>query len=177
MSLTELVHFLHPVRILVEVIIIGRTALVVVNLDHVTCGCTLAWVEVRLFQHHGVAVAVKHVQSAWSPRTGETVREVDFCLTCHTTLGVDLNHTVSTAGTPDGRGGSVFQHLDFLDVLWVHRQESGKLLLVVEVLKVHFRHVVRKVEDVAIDNDQWLGATVDGAHTTHTHTCSRTQVT
>ena len=100
-SLTELVHFLHPVRILVEVVIIGRTALVVVDLDHVTCGCTLAWVEVCFFQHHGVAVAVEHVQPARSPGAGKTVREVDFCLTCHTTLGVDLDHTVRTARTPD----------------------------------------------------------------------------
>ena len=177
MGLTELVHGVNPVCVLVEVVVVHRTALVVVQLHHVTCGTTLTGVEIGLLHHHGIAVTVKHVQTLGGPLASEAVREIDFRLTGRTTTGGDLNHTVGTARTPDGGSGGVLQHVDVLDVLGVHRQKGSELLLIVQVFEVHLRYVGRKVEDVAIDHNQWLGATVDGAHTTKTHAGTRTQVT
>ena len=93
----------------------------------------------------------------------ESVAILHLGLTSLTALGLDLNHTVSTLGTPDGCSGSVLEYGDALYILRVDVEQFGELVFgsagVVEpVLIVAF-------EDVPIDHDEWFGVSVDGAHT------------
>ena len=87
-------------------------------------------IEVFLLQHHGVLVTVQQFHTCGLVGTSQSEAVGHACLTTCTALGFNLNHTVGTLGTPDGRSGSILQHCDTLDILRVHIQQLSKLFIV-----------------------------------------------
>ena len=85
---------------------------------------------------------------------GELQRVGHVGLTTDTTLGGQLDDTVTTLRTVDGRCSSVLQHVDGGDVLRVDVQQFSELFVVgtshIEVVEVH-------LADVTVDHDQRVG--------------------
>ena len=169
-----LLHFLRPFSIVVPVLKLSPR-FVVVDLVDVGGGCgALGRVVVHLLQHHGVVVTIQHVVALGLPAGLYTERVVHLgCASC-TTLGLDLNDAVGAAVTPDCCSSSILEHLDFLDVGRVDREQRcvGLFVGAGEV-----EGCIRILEDVAVDDDEGLSATVDGGDTTQTHGSAGTQVT
>ena len=170
----SLQHFLHPVGIVVPVLKLCPRAVVVDLVDVRRGRGALRGIVVHLLEHHGVVVTVQQVVALRLPAGLNAQRVVHAGSTAGTTLGTDLNDTVGTTRTPDGRSGSILQHLDILDVGGVHGEQRGVGLLV-GILEVEVS--IGVVEDVSVDDDQWLCGAVDGSDTTQTHRRTGTQVT
>ena len=86
-------------------------------------GC-LSAVDILLILKNGVVRSTGYVTVL--PGCLPAIREivVDLCLTHLTLLGGDEYHTVGSARTIDGTRGSIFQHLDTLDIIRVHRLQT-----------------------------------------------------
>ena len=131
---------------------------------------------IGFLEHHGVAVTVEHLHAFGLPGAREAVAEVYGSFTACTTTSGDFNHTVRTAGTPDGSSGGIFQDFDALDVFGCNLEECGELFFVLHVFQVEVIAAV-VFEDVSVDHNQRFLATVDGSHTTKAHAGTGTKVT
>ena len=176
MHLTDLGYFFHPIRVLIIVGIISRAVGEIHQFDDARSGVTLTGVEVSFLQHHGVAGTVEHVQTLRLPSAREAVVKTDTGLTAATTARGDFDHTIRAACTPDGRCGSILQHLDAGDIVGRHLQERGKLFLVVQVGEIHRRQIL-SFEGITVHHDQRFLRTVDGVHTAQAHRGTGTEVT
>ena len=169
-----LLHQVQPVGVVIVHAPLGEAARAVVNLVNVARSIAHAGVEVLLLQQHGVLVAIEQTVAVGLVGAGQAEAVVHLRLAAHAALGLDLDDAVGTLRSPDGGGGSVLQHRDALNVLRVHVQQLGKLLLVgrgeVEVVGVRLPHV-------AVDDDEGLAGTVDRRHTTQAHGGAGAQVT
>ena len=174
--LPDLGYFFHPIRVLIIVGVISRAVGEIHQFDDARSGVTLFRIEVSFLQHHGVAGTVEHVQTLRLPSAREAVVETDAGFTATTTARGDFDHTIRTACTPDGRCGSILQHLDAGDIVGRHLQEGGKLFLVVQVGEIHRRQILT-FEGITVHHDQRFLRTVDRVHTTQTHRSTGTQVT
>ena len=163
---TSLLHFLHPVGVVVPVFEFCPRAVVVDFVDVCRGGSALRRIVVHLLQHHRVVVTVQQVVALRLPVGLHTQRVVNTGSTTRTTLSGNRDNTVGTTRTPDGSCGGVLQYVDLVDIRGVHREQRSVSFLVgrgeVEVL-------VGIIEDVSVDNDQRLGRSVDGGHTTKAH--------
>ena len=170
----HLLHLVHPVGVVVPVLELSPRA-VVVNLIDIGGGSrALGRIVVHLLEHHRVVIAIEQVVALRLPAGLHAQRVVHACGTTGTALGANLNDTVGTTRTPDGGGGSVFQHLDVLDVRRVHREQRG-VGLFIGILEVEVG--IGVVEDVSVDHDERLSRAIDTRHTTQAHRRSGTQVT
>ena len=163
-------YCLHPVSIVVPVVVLSPT-LVVVQLIDVAGIVVLCGIEVGLLQHHGVVITREEVIAIGLEGTGQFQRVAHLGGTLGTTLGGQLDHTVTTLATIDGRGGGILQHVDAGDV-----EQFGKFLV---VGTCHIKVGEVYVADVTVDHDQGvgIGERRERGGTTQTHGGSRTEVT
>ena len=150
---TPLCNGIHPVGIVV-VLLVLRECRIVVQLTDVRGSVVLFGVEVRLLQEHRVVVTAQHLIALRLIGACETERIGELRRTARTTLCGDLDDTVSTLRTVDGRSGGILQHGDAGDILRVHVQQLCELL-VVGTGQVEVRHI--DVPRVAVDNDERVG--------------------
>ena len=156
---TRLGDGVTPVGIVAILSPLGKAARVVQIVDFgnsgsVRSGVVLTGVEVGLLQHHGVVVTTQQVIALGLMGGCELQGVGHVGLATDTTLGGQLDDTVTTLRTIDGRCGSVLQHVDGGDVLRVDVQQFSELLVVgtchIEVVEVH-------LTDVTVDHDQRVG--------------------
>ena len=81
-------------------------------------------------------------------------------------LGGDENHTIGTAATIDGTGTGILQHGERLDVGRIHQRQRIAHTLDVVVVEHH-----------AIDDNQRLGAGIQGRTASNHNVCARTGLT
>ena len=102
-------------------------------------------------------------------------REVHLGFAGFTFLRGDDDHTVGTAATVDGRGGSILEDFDVLDVVWVDKtQRVGALL----VGRSAVAWCAACLKGHAVDNIQRLGRRGERVGTTDddTHAAARSTV-
>ena len=114
MALAELRHSVYPVSIVIPVFPVTRMVrLVVVQLiDRRRGGRILGLVVQFLFQHHGILVTVEQFIGRGLPGACKLIAVVHLGLASRTALGLDLDDTVGTLGTPHSRRGSILQNRD-----------------------------------------------------------------
>ena len=120
---SRLAHFLHPVGVIVPVLIFCPRAVVVQLVDIRGRDRSLRRIVEFLLHQHSVVVTIQQVVTFRLPTGLYTQRIVYTSLTTRTAFRANHNHTIGTTHTPDGSGGSVFQHLNVLNVLRVHRKQ------------------------------------------------------
>ena len=176
--LTELLHLVHPIGVVVEVVVdVGFVGVVVQLGDASSDAVALCGIEVCLFQHHGVAVTVQHLVAVGLPGAVELIGEVHLCGTTTTAAQLDFDNTVGTSHTPLGGGSGILQYGDALDILGVHVQQGRELLLVIHILEVHALGVLGQIKDMVVHHNQGLCVAVDGGGTAQAHGGTGTQVT
>ena len=120
---TDLLDGVKPVGVVVEHVALGELGVVgIVDFLDVGSLVNLVRIEVGLFQHHGVLVAVEQLEAGGLTGDNAGERVAHLSGTAATALRGDLNDTVTALATPNGSGGTVLEHLDVLNILSVHLQ-------------------------------------------------------
>ena len=173
--LSELSNGVNPVRIFIVVGEVSRVIIEVHQLHNAGSHIALFRIEVRLLEHHGIAITIQHLHAVRLPGATETIAEVHTGFTTRTTAGRNLDNTIRTTRTPDSSCCSVFQHVDLLDIIGADLQQCGEFLFV-HIFSVQLLAII-VFQNIAIDYDKRLLVTIDRGHTTQTHGSTGTKVT
>ena len=171
---TNLLHCIHPVRIIVVHIVL-REGRIIVELPNVRSLIIETRIEIGLFHEHGIVVTIEHTYTIRLIGHIQAIRIGDTRRTTRTALGLNHNHTIGTLRSPNRCSSSIFEYINRLNIVWVNTKELGKLLLIgTGKIKVI---ITCRFEHVAIHNDERFCIAINGRNATQTHCCSTTKVT
>ena len=116
---TRLLHSLHPVGIVIEILIL-RERWIVVELDDVCRSVALLGIEIGFFQQHRIVVAIKHFNSRGLMSQVHSIAIGDSCLPSASTLRFNLDNAVSSLRTPSSRSRSILEDVYFLYIIGIN---------------------------------------------------------
>ncbi len=119
--------FFNPVGVVVVVPKESRAVLNIAIFRDIPLIGVQGRVEVLFFHKHGVLVAVEQRYRLGHKGRGEPVRILYSGFAPGSFFCGDLQHAIGSLSSPDGRGGRVFEHHDFQDVVGIDGEQLGVL--------------------------------------------------
>jgi len=158
-----------PVGILPEIVVIIRIIRVIIEflVPHRVKRSSIGLIVEHVHHQGGVLVPVQHWDRVRLHSKGCLKRVIDHRLPAFSTLGPDVQHTIGGFVTPNGRGGSIFQHGNLLDIFRGHTNQSS-ILLFISIGKVKVRVNVG-FKRHPIHHNQGLVVPGKGSGTTNTN--------
>ena len=163
-------HEFAPVGVLVIVLVFRERCVIVqyVKLIVITAlSAREVLVEVFLLHQHGIAIAIEHFHAFGLSGSTQTVRILHTGLTHGTPLGDDLDDAVGASRAPHRSGGSILQNRDLLNIVNIHIEQVGILLVIRVVIVEVGVHIA--IERYAVDHNQGLSVTGNGRGSANPH--------
>ena len=107
---TDLFHFFHPVRVVVEHLPFREHTLIrnVIEFRNISGRITQTRIEIRFLHQHRILISRQQIHSIRLVGACQTKRISQSRFSTFTTLCFDFNHAIRTLRTPDRRSSSIF---------------------------------------------------------------------